>query len=286
MRVSRLFTNRRLFILLAGLILVIVIAGFTLRHRDRVASLPERIVMDAQNTVASWLYRPISNATAFLSGIHSLHQMYVENAQLKAELQDYASLRAKLADVEAENQRLSAMLGFKRSPANHFSLLPAHVIGRDPSQWNAVITIDVGSADGVTANMPVVGPDGSLVGRVGTAARYSSKVILITDTEVGDGVSAEVQNGSKQPPFGVVNGSTAKTGGLQLNFLSPLAEVKRGDTVVTSGLSTVYPAGIVIGKIVSVSGGQQGLTQTAVVQPSADLQYLRDVFVVKSGAHS
>ncbi|MCL6631617.1 MAG: rod shape-determining protein MreC [Alicyclobacillus herbarius] len=282
---SRLFTNRRLFILLAGLILVIAIAGLTLRDRNRAATWPERMVMDVQNTVAGWLYRPISNVTAFLSGVHALHQMYVENAQLQAELQDYDSLKAKLADAEAENQRLSAMLGFKRSPSNRYQLLPAHVIGRDPSQWNAVITIDVGSADGVRDNMPIVGPDGSLVGRVDTAARFSAKVILITDTEVGDGVSAEVQNGSQKPPFGVVTGSTGKTGTLQLNFLSPLADVKPGDTVVTSGLSTVYPPDIVIGHISSVSGGSQGLTQSATIKPSADLQYLRDVFVVKSGGH-
>ncbi len=286
MRVSRLLTNRRLFILLAGLILVIAIAGLTLRERNRAASWPERVVMDVQNTVAAWLYRPVSNATAFLSGIHALHEMYVENAQLQNELKDYASLKAKLADAEAENQRLSEMLGFKRSPANRYHLLPAHVIGRDPSQWNAVITIDVGSADGVKENMPIIGPDGSLVGRVDTTARKSSKVILVTDAEVGGGVSAEVQNGSKKPPFGVVTGSTGRTGTLQLDFLSPLADVKPGDTVVTSGLSTVYPPDIVIGRVQSVSGGRQGLTQSATVKPSADLQYLRDVFVVESGDHA
>jgi rod shape-determining protein MreC len=286
MRVSRLITNRRLFILLASFILLIVIAGLTLRGRERQATWPEQIVMDVQNTVGGWIYRPVSQLTAFLGGIHSLHEMYVENSKLKAEMQDYSALKAQLADALAQNERYSQMLGFKQQHSS-MQLVPAHVIARNPSEWSNELTIDAGTKDGVHADMAVIAADGSLVGRVSEAATFSAKVVLITDTRVGDGVSARVQNGTSQPPFGMVTGSSTENGKLEMSFLSPVEQVKVGQTVVTSGLSDIFPPQLVIGTVEKVEPGLQGLTQSAVIQPAADLEYLQEVFVVqKSGAGS
>lgn len=282
MRVSRLFTNRRLFILLASFIVLTAVAGVTLRGSGRGTSLPERIVMDVENTVGGWIYRPVSAVTGFLQGVHSLHDMYVQNAQLQAELQNYTALNTKLLNEQATNAQLNQMLQFKQSVGNQMKLVPAHVVGRDPSQWNSDITIDVGSTQGVHSDMAVVATDGSLVGRVVSAAGYSAKVVLITDTQVGDGVSAKVANGSTQEPFGIVMGSTTVSGDLSMEFLSPVAQLDQGQPVVTSGLSDVFPPGILIGKLISVRTGLQGLTKSAVIQPAANLDYLQNVFVVTS----
>jgi rod shape-determining protein MreC len=282
MRVSRLITNRRLFILLGSFILLIVIAGMTLRGRERAATLPERVIMDVQNTVGGWIYRPVSQFSSFLVGIHSLHEMYLENSRLQSEMQNYDALKTKLGDVEAENERLNKMLNYKQSQSTKTHLTPAHVIGRDPTQWNSVLTIDVGQSDGVQSNLAVVAADGSLVGRVAEVARNSAKVILITDTQVGDGVSSKVENGTAEPTFGIVTGSTTANGKLDMSFLSPVAQVQVGNVIETSGLSDVFPSNLIIGTVDSVRSGSQGLTQSAVVTPSADLDYLQNVFVVSS----
>ncbi|MCF8563554.1 rod shape-determining protein MreC [Alicyclobacillus tolerans] len=279
---SRLLTNRRLFILLASFILLTAIAGLTLRGSGRGATWPERAIMDTENAIGGLFYRPVSAVTGFLQGIHDLHQMYVENAQLKSELQNYSALKVELQSAQAQNAQLNKMLGFKQTGGKSMPLVPAHVVGRDPSKWNSDITIDVGHANGVHTNMAVISTDGSLVGRVAQAAQYSSKVTLITDTQVGDGVSAMVQNGTATQPYGIVVGSTTESGSLEMQFLSPVAQLNPGQSVVTSGLSDVYPKGLLIGTVVSVKTGQQGLTKSAVIHPAADLNYLEDVFVVTS----
>lgn len=280
-RVSRLITNRRLFILLLSVILFIVIAGISLRVKARAASWPERIIMDVQNTVGGWLYRPVSQFTAFLGDVHNLHDMYVENAQLQSEMQNYSELKAKLSEAQSENARLSQMLHFKQTANQQWTLIASRVVGREPAAWGSQLTVDVGTADGVEPNMAVIAADGSLVGRVAEAAAHSSKVVLITDTQVGDGVSALVQNNTAAEPFGIVVGSSSAKDQLEMNFLSPIAEVKPGDMVVTSGLVNIYPKGIVIGTVVNVTQGIQGLTQSAIIQPAAKFDYLQDVFVVK-----
>ncbi|KPV43229.1 rod shape-determining protein MreC [Alicyclobacillus ferrooxydans] len=278
---SRLITNRRLFTLLLSVILLIIIAGITLRAKARTASWPERVIMDVQSTISGWVYRPVSQLTGVLGDIQNLHEMYVENARLKTEMQNYSELRAKLADVQAENSRLNTMLQFKQSANSSWNLVPAHIVGREPAEWGSQLTIDVGLADGIQPNMAVIAGDGSLVGRVAEASSHSAKVVLITDTQVGDGVSALVQNGSSQPPFGVVVGSSTARNQLDLTFLSPIAQISPGQTVVTSGLSNIFPKGIIIGKVVNVTQGVQGLTRSATVAPAANFDYLEDVFVVK-----
>jgi len=284
--VSRILNNRRLFILLVSVILLIVIAGLTFRSQGRKTSWPERVVMDTENTVGGWIYRPVSAVAGFIGGIQDLHDMYVQNSQLKSELQNYAALEAQLKQQTEINSLQAKMLNFKQLAGTKMKFTAAHVIGRDPSQWNSEITLDVGQTQGVHENMAVLAADGSLVGRVEQAAQYSCKVLLITDTEVGDGVSALVQNQTAQQPFGVVEGSSSVTGQLDMNFLSLVAQIHTGDSIITSGLSDIYPPGILIGTIVKVQTGTQGLTQAAVIKPAANFDYLQDVFVVTSPVHS
>ncbi|WAH38966.1 rod shape-determining protein MreC [Alicyclobacillus dauci] len=282
---SRYLTSRRLFLLLGSIILLMVIAGLTISRVGRTASLPEQIVMNVQNTVSGWVYRPVSKLTGFFSGLQSLRNMYQENAELKHEMQDYQKLKAQLTNTENEVSRLQQMAGFVQQNKNQLHPVPAHVVGREPSLWNSELTIDVGSREGVGPDMAVVAPDGSLVGRIEKVASDSAKVVLITDTQVGDGVAAKALTSSSQP-FGVVTGSTRNQGSLDMTFWGSLVQLPAnqlvGDQVVTSGLSDVFPQGIVIGKITKVQYGPHNTAKTAVVQPSANLDYLQDVLVVRT----
>lgn len=280
---SRYLTSRMLFILLGSIILLMVVAGLTLSQTGRKASLPEQVVMDVQNTVSGWIYRPISKLTGFFGGLSNLREMYQQNAELKHEMQNYQVVVSQLKDTEAENTRLRTMLTFHNDSKNSLHEIPAEVVGRQPSLWNSELTIDVGTSDGVKPNMAVVAPDGSLVGRVQNVAAHSAKVVLITDTQIGDGVAALVEASSVQP-FGVVSGSTRSAGVLSFSFLGQLVQLPAsklvGDEVVTSGLSDVFPRGLVIGTITKVQFGPHNTAKAAVVQPSAKLNYLQDVFVV------
>ncbi|GLV13796.1 cell shape-determining protein MreC [Alicyclobacillus hesperidum] len=281
---SRYLTSRRLFLLLGSVIVLMVIAGLTLAQSGRRASFPERVVMDVENTVAGWIYRPVSKITGFFAGLGDMRSMYQENAQLKHEMQKYQALRAELSDAEAENQRLATMLNFYNRTKNTLHEIPAAVVGREPSEWNSQLTINVGTADGVQPNMAVVAPDGSLVGRVDTVATHSAKVILITDTQVGDGVAALVE-AAKAQPFAVVTGSGASAGELALDFLGQIVQMPAsqliGDEVITSGLSNVFPRGLVIGTITKVQYGAHNTVKSAIVEPAAQMDYLQDVFVVR-----
>jgi rod shape-determining protein MreC len=278
-RLGGLFNNKRLFGILAALIILMIVAGLTFRKRVHV-TWPEKIVIDVVSWVQGAVYKPVYNVSLFFQDINQLKSVYEENATLKASLNKYANLQAEFLDLQNENQRLDAALKFTQRNQG-YQMVAAAVNGRIPSYWNSVVLIDKGSSDGIQTDMPVVTPDAGLVGRVDEVATHSAKVVLVTDTDK-EGISAVVLN--QKRPFGIVTGSSDHPGQLEMSFISKLDQAKTGDLVETSGYSDIFPKGIVIGKITEIKNDPTGLTQTAYIQPTADLDHLEDVLVVKRAA--
>jgi rod shape-determining protein MreC len=191
-----------------------------------------------------------------------------ENQQLKVQ-----SLQA--ATAARENDQLRAALGWQsKSP---WKLKLANVIMRDPANWWRTIQIDLGSRDGLTSNLPVLTPDGLLVGRVSSVGLTRSQVILLGDPNCK--ASALVLNPAHD--IGVISASGPLDRSLvQLTYLSGGANLKPGQSVVTSGLGEFFPKGISIGQIVDSRPVEFGLSTEARVKLAANLGALEQVWVL------
>lgn len=190
---------------------------------------------------------------------------------------------AALQESRLENQRLHSLVNFAQS--SKLKALGAHVIGR-PTQWDRVITLDRGTADGIHEGMPVVGTlgttpakateasaAGGLIGQTIDVTAHSAKVRLITDQN--SGVAAMVQSNRVE---GIVHGSIA--GGLSLDFISHETTVRAGDVVITSGMGGVYPKGLLVGEVTKVTNQASSLYQDVVLSPSAGLNGLEEVLIL------
>ena len=71
-------------------------------------------------------------------------------------------------------------------------------------------------------------------------------------------------------------------GRLKLGYLGASPDVVAGDLIVTSGLGDYFPSQLVIGTVESVSAGDDGLAQNAVIVPRMSLEGLQQVFIVTS----
>ena len=177
---------------------------------------------------------------------------------------------ARLSEIERENQRLGALLGFREQlPAAAYG---ARVIARDPGPSSTTLTIDRGERDGVRRGMAVVAPEG-VVGRVVEVSHTVSRVALLTDHN--SGIDAIVDRSRAR---GVVQGGSDGT--CYMNYLNRDADVKVGDRVLTSGLDGVFPKGMVVGEVVDVGRRHRGLPQSATLTPSAALDRLEEVMLV------
>jgi rod shape-determining protein MreC len=151
-------------------------------------------------------------------------------------------------------------------------MVPANVIHQDLSPWFQSLIIDQGAAAGIRPGMPVI-TDSGVVGLVAGTTPGASKVLLVIDPQ--SRVDAYVERTRAR---GTVRG----TSGQQCDFEYVLRHenIEEGDLLLTSGLGTVYPKGLVVGRVASVDRKTSGLFLGAKITPAVDFTRLEEVFVI------
>jgi rod shape-determining protein MreC len=228
----------------------------------------------------------------------------------KGGISNLASDYLYVVDVRQENERLKQQVKALEEQLNQyvnasvqFNLLReqlqfleenperkvfAEVIGESVDNFHDVLLINKGQLAGIRRNFPVVLREG-VVGRVQAVTATQSVVELIVDRRhkfpvtlqrtrertvvQGTGAGMEI----RAPDGGIVRGTGE---GLSLERIRMLADVEKGDRVVTSGLDGIFPKGLLVGKVVSVNREKHELFQTAQIQPVVDFRKIEGVFVI------
>ncbi|MFA5927424.1 MAG: rod shape-determining protein MreC [Patescibacteria group bacterium] len=215
-----------------------------------------------------FLSQKTQNVTTFVRGIGRLQD---ENKDLGRKIASLEVDRSRITELEHENELLKRELGFLGSRPNQ-ELIPARIVGREPTTLLDYAIIDKGESDGVVANAPVVS-EGALIGQVSEVNKDSAKIILITSKD--SIVQAMLQVSRSK---GVLRGGIS---GLSLENISQDVEFSSGEYVVTSGLGGELPEGILIGKARSLQSPLSGIYKSISVEPIIDLPRLEMVFVVR-----
>ncbi len=218
--------------------------------------------------------RGVAGVSGFWHGYVELRSVQAENDELR---ESVAALRFEVQREHALAQRvrgLEALLDLREEVS--YTNVIARVIAGDPTVYFRTVMIDRGTGDGVLRDSAVVSPDGGVVGRVvGDPGPRAAKVQLLIDRNAAAGALIE-----RTRAAGVVMGD-ADQGVLRMEYVSNLLEVEVGDTVVTSGMDSVYPYGFVIGEVEAVHQGPgSSLYKTIQVRPSVMFSDLENVLVI------
>ena len=220
------------------------------------------------------LQKAVTHTGHFVRGIWEHYFLLVsvskENDALRSQLNEALERGYRCTEVELSNQRLKSLLNFQQSIKRE--LLPAAVIGKDPSAWFKTIIIDKGRRDGVEKGLPVVVPAG-IAGQVMAVAGAYSKVLLIIDQN--NAVDALVQRSRAR---GLVTGAAA--GRCIFKYVLLKNDVQAGDTLISSGLDGVFPKGLRVGQVSDVVRRNAGIFQEVKVTPFVDFEKLEEVLVV------
>ncbi len=197
-----------------------------------------------------------------------------ENSALTHTNDQLRILSIQAAESIRENNRLRQLLGWQQK--SQWKLKLANVVTRDPANWWRTIEIDLGTRNGLSNNLPVLSPDGYLIGRIASVSSARAQIVLIGDPNCK--VAALVQ---ETRDMGVLNAGGPFDGSfVTMSYLPSGANLKSGQNVVTSGLGGIFPKGIPIGTIVDVQQVEYGLYTEARVKPAAKLSELEEVWVV------
>jgi rod shape-determining protein MreC len=260
-------------LVIVGVILLIAINIIVLSINKRHGDLPYGI-----GRIAIYIIAPFQNTVThsirFVKNVWSQYFFLIsvakENENLKKALSYAIGENEKRNEIELTNYRLRKLLNFKKT-IDH-QVLPAEIVGKDPSPWYQAILIDKGKSDGVEKGQPVVIPEG-IAGQVTEVLNNYSKVLLIIDQN--SAVDALVQRTRAR---GVIKGDS--TDRYLFKYVLRKHDVRVGDTIVSSGLDGVFPKGLRIGYVSEVVKPSSGIFQDVTVAPFIDFEKLEEVLVL------
>lgn len=206
----------------------------------------------------------------FVSSIGSLKN---ENVKL---FEDNLSLQSKLAElkeVEKENEDLRKQL--ELSPRNKFELESALVVGKDLNQSKEIVYINKGRKDGVEMGMPVIVNEGVLIGKISATFNSSSELELISNQEIK--INAEIQESEAR---GIVHGEYGTA--IVMDMIPQTIEINSGNTIITSGVGSGMPRGLLIGYVKDVSPTPDRLFQKTSLALPVSIEKIRAVSVIKT----
>lgn len=209
--------------------------------------------------------------------MYSYDELERENAELKKRIAEMEEAVRLSSDALEENERLRKLLDLsERKP--EFRFVDAALVSWGSSNWASSFVIDKGERSGLSRGDCVVTEEGYVVGLISETSANTATVRTVIDSQTA--IGAVLQDASITA---VAEGDFAlmTEGRLKLTYIFDNSEVLTGDTVLTSGSGGVYPSGLVIGKISSLSESASGQDAYGLIAPSADLKALTQVFVIK-----
>lgn len=207
------------------------------------------------------------------------HKKTIE--QLDAAIKDLTlekeSLKAQLIEQEALvqfNNSIEEIKNFKARYDTKHALL-AHIIMRRFTAQEQSFFIDIGSSQGIVADMAVVYKN-HILGKIEQVYPYYSKVLSITDRRCK--ISAYC---SKSQTQGILQGANTLES-FELTHVDRLKKLIEQEQIFSSGEGTVFPKGFLLGTIDSFE--PEGVHYRITVKPALDFSAIEYCYVIQKGA--
>ena len=260
------FKSNSVRIFLATVFILIVLSVFT-------NSIDQNLLSSTVNSVTYPLSKVTAAATSdedmsYSELLSEYEKLKEENAQLRSQLVNYY-------DTLTENTRLWKFYDLKKEHPE-YSLVPSVVLRRDANNEFYSFTLDKGTTSDIAVGDPVVSDNG-LIGWVSETDLNTCKVVTILSPQTSVGATDNKSN-----DMGIVTGSALYCDDNLTTFtkLSASHKVKTGDIITSTGVSGIYPKGLIIGEVTDVCYDTYNSTYYAVVKPYDDITAITDLAII------
>ena len=220
------------------------------------------------NAVVGKLYELEANVESFFSLTKVNKDLTLRNFYLERQVNQLSRLYADLTKdtTIAERNELEFL--------SRYQLIPAKVVSNSVDRNDNLMTIDRGSKDGVEKDMGVACGNG-VVGVVYLVSDHYSVVMPVLNYH--SRISCSIRH---RGYFGYLKWQGGDASIAYVEDVPRHAKFKRGDWVETSGYSSIFPPGVLVGKIIEVYNSRDGLSYRLKVQLTTDFGNVRDVCVI------
>lgn len=270
---KKFFSSRFfVFVLIIGLILVIVPSVLSVMGLSMYVRNAFNTILIPGQKLFTAVGDSIEGYAAYFSEVERLRE---ENAFLKAELQ---AAQDKIYNAQEIEDMLNFLYDYVEIKREHIDFIfePADIIGRESGNYMTVFNLNKGSDHGIAVDMPVISSDGIVGYIVEVGSRWAKAVTLLESaSSVGAFIARTGQLGVVEGNFSIVS-----EGLCEMKYIPAEADVRVGDRVMSSGLGSIYPRGLIIGYVTEVNSDAFSRTLVAKVKLAVDLDKLTKVMVI------
>ena len=155
-----------------------------------------------------------------------------------------------------------------------YKVIPAYIISKDLSNLSETMVINVGTDDGVYANMAVISENG-VVGHTISATKNTAKIEPIIDTASSVSGTMHISRDNL-----MVKGMLNERNKLKAVYIGAEADLVLNDVVETSGLGGIYPKGLKIGILKEIIETENITERYAIIETAVDFSKLETVLVI------
>ncbi len=249
---------------------ILEVVSFVLLFRFN--SYQGSVWFSSANVVAGKVYEVDAAIKNFFSLTKINEQLNVRNLYLEQ------TIRKLAAQVHTQTGDSTWLLRTQMQVLNEYKLIPAKVITNSLDKRDNFITIDKGRADGVEKDMGVACGNG-VVGVVYMVSEHYAIVIPLLNSK--SNVSVTIR---KRGYYGYLHWTGGASDLAYVDDIPRHAHFRLGDLVETSGYSSIFPPGIIVGQILHVYNSSDGLSYRVQVRLTTDFGNLRDVCVIDNSA--
>ena len=243
---------------------IYVILSLVLLFKDN--PYQQSVYLTSANSVSATVYRALNNVTSYFHLRDINESLQERNAALETELIELRNLMNNMALQSPDSLRQPAL--------KQYSFVMAQVISNSIAQPNNYITINRGGLDGIKPEMGVIDQNG-VVGIVNVVGPHAARVISLLNPHMrlscklkGSGFFGSLVWDGKSPQLAV------------LEELPKHITFNKGDTIVTSGYSAVFPEGIIVGTIEGLARGMSDSFVSLRIRLTTNFSQLSSVRVI------
>ncbi|MCK6616026.1 MAG: rod shape-determining protein MreC [Cyclobacteriaceae bacterium] len=238
--------------------------------------------------VAVWLFlqnnqyqgaRFFNSANGVVAAINGFSKNMADYFSLRQTNQALAEENAMLRyELEKRNRQLENIKSVTADSAiiRQYNFVSAKVVNNSVSRFTNFLTINKGSDDGLEPGMAVISQAG-VVGKIKATSRHYSVVTSVLNVDVM--ISGVLK---RTGHFGTVQWDGSNPDYIHLKYIPRHVKPVKGDTVITSGYSGVFPEGILIGTVSDVQLSQEAPFNLVIVKLAQDFRRLAWVTVVRN----
>ena len=271
--------NKKKYIILAVLVVFAIAIVLTTRSikEGRKLNFFEKAIKDSSTFIMGVITKPIKMVKNQMKENDEKSKMYKEYKKLKSRAEKSKMYEARIKELESEIDDLSKSLELNDTITD-YKKINAEVVNRNVGTWYNTLNINKGSKSGIKEGMAVVVNQG-LIGKIVNASNFTSTVKLLSTDELSNKISVKIQLDDKSI-YGLLVSYNKKKNIYMIEGISDNAEIKNGAKVVTTGLSEVFPSGILIGEVKNVTKDKYDLARAVEVTPSVNFNDINIVTVL------